>query len=153
MSESIPPVDRDTELPILPLRNSVLFPSSVVPVNVGRTRSVRLIEEAFGADRPAIGVVSQLNPDTEDPEFEEIRTLGTIARVLKVIRLSSGNYSVVLQGVARMRITEPLSKHPCLRAKIRRIHEPPIRDVEIDALTALLRGARERGPHPVRAPH
>jgi ATP-dependent Lon protease len=139
MSDSIPPADRDSELPILPLRNSVLFPSSVVPVNVGRARSVRLIEDAFGTDRPTIGVVSQLNPDTEDPEFEEIRSIGTIARVLKVIRLSSGNYSVVLQGVARMKLIEPMSKHPCLRAKIRRIHEAPMRDVEIDALTAHLR--------------
>ncbi|MCA9580459.1 MAG: endopeptidase La [Myxococcales bacterium] len=148
MRDSFPPADADTELPILPLRNSVLFPASVVPVNVGRPRSVRLIEEAFGADRPIIGVVSQQNSNAEDPEFDEIAEVGTIARVLKVIRLSSGNYSVVLQGVARMRITEPLSKHPCLRARIRRIHETPQRDVEIDALAAHLReAARQLGAH------
>ena len=102
--ETIGPVDIPDVLSILPLRNSVLFPASVVPVNVGRARSVRLIEESFGRDRPLIGVVAQKESDTEDPEFEDVHALGTVARVLKVIRLSSGNYSVVLQGVSRMRM-------------------------------------------------
>ncbi len=79
-------------IPLLPLRNSVLFPASVVPVNVGRPRSVRLIEESFGRDRPTIGVVAQLHAETEDPTFEQIYHLGTIARVLKFISQSSGNY-------------------------------------------------------------
>ena len=121
------------------LRNSVLFPASVVPVNVGRPRSVRLIEEAFGADRPTIGVVAQRRPETEDPTFDEVHGVGTLARVLKVIRLSSGNYSVVLQGVARMRVIEEVERHPCMRARVERIHERPAHDVEIDALAAHLR--------------
>src|SRR5271169_4064827 len=102
MSESLPPKPVPETLPILPLRNSVLFPASVVPINVGRPRSVRLIEEAFGNDRPTIGVVAQRVAETEDPREGEVFAVGTVARVLKVIRLSSGNYSVVLQGVARM---------------------------------------------------
>ena len=116
MSESIIPAGTEVTLPILPLRNSVLFPASVVPVNVGRPRSVRLIEEAFGADRPTIGVVAQRKPETEDPRFDEVYGIGTLARVLKVIRLSSGNYSVVLQGVGRMRVLGETERHPCLRA-------------------------------------
>jgi ATP-dependent Lon protease len=80
-------------MPLLPLRNSVLFPASVVPVNVGRTRSVRLIEESFGRDRPTIGVVAQLHTEVEDPTFEQVHAVGTVARVLKVIRLSSGSSS------------------------------------------------------------
>src|SRR5690606_35739793 len=125
-------------------RNSVLFPASVVPVNVGRPRSVRLIEEAFGADRPTIGVVAQRRPETEDPRFEDVHSVGTLARVLKVIRLSSGNYSVVLQGVARMRLLEETERHPCTRARIERIHEKPVHDVEIDALAAHLRQAARK---------
>jgi ATP-dependent Lon protease len=117
----------------------VLFPASVVPVNVGRPRSVRLIEESFGRDRPTIAVVAQLSSDTEDPGFEHVHTFGTIARVLKVIRLSSGNYSVVLQGIARMRIETPHAYDPFLTATVRRIHEAPVRDVEIDALALHLR--------------
>ncbi|MEM9073393.1 MAG: LON peptidase substrate-binding domain-containing protein, partial [Myxococcota bacterium] len=115
----------------------------MVPVNVGRPRSVRLVEEVVseGGDRPLIGVVGQRKPETEDPEFEQVHGIGTVARILKVIRLSSGNYSVVLQGVSRMRILEPAGRHPCMRAKIARIREVPATDVEIDALAAHLREA------------
>jgi ATP-dependent Lon protease len=143
MTESVIP-GAQVVLPILPLRNSVLFPASVVPVNVGRPRSVRLIEEAFGTDRPTIGVVAQKRPEAEDPTFEELHAIGTVARVLKVIRLSSGNYSVVLQGVARMRLLEGVERHPTLRARIERIHEPPVRSVETDALAVHLRTAMRK---------
>ncbi|MDD9964894.1 MAG: endopeptidase La [Myxococcales bacterium] len=139
MSESIIPESSLESLPILALRNSVLFPASVVPVNVGRPRSVRLIEEAFGADRPTIGVVAQRDPEEEDPAFDELYEVGTLARVLKVIRLSSGHYSVVLQGIARMRIVEPLRREPCLAASVVRLHEQPQRDEEIEALASSLR--------------
>ncbi len=130
---------RETRLPLLPLRNSVLFPASVVPVNVGRPRSVRLIEESFGRDRPTIGVIAQVQPEVEDPTFEQVYTMGTVARVLKVIRLSSGNYSVVLQGIGRMRIVTPHGRDPFMSATVSRIHEPPVRDVEVDALATNLR--------------
>ena len=139
MTDSIFPAGSEPILPILPLRNSVLFPASVVPVNVGRARSVRLIEEACGRERPAIGVVTQHKPEVEDPTFEQIYRMGTIARVLKVIRLNSGQYSVVLQGVSRMRIEEPLGRHPTLRARVRRFHETPVVDVEVEALATHLR--------------
>ncbi|HET6416405.1 MAG TPA: endopeptidase La [Polyangiales bacterium] len=139
MTDSIFPAGAEPILPILPLRNSVLFPATVVPVNVGRPRSVRLIEEACGRERPAIGVVSQLKPEVEDPTFDQVYHTGTIARVLKVIRLNSGQYSVVLQGVSRMRIEEPLGRHPTMRARVHRYHEVPAVDVEIEALAAHLR--------------
>ncbi len=144
MSASIPPPEGPEHLPILPLRNSVLFPTAVVPVNVGRARSVRLIEESFGRDRPTIAVVAQRESEVEDPEFAELYDLGTVARVLKVIRLSSGNYSVVLQGISRMRILEPLGRQPYMRAKVERIAEMPVRTVEIDALATSLREQARR---------
>ncbi len=139
MAESIIPESALDALPILALRNSVLFPASVVPVNVGRARSVRLIEEAFGHERPTIGVLAQRDADEEDPGFERLYTVGTLARVLKVIRLSSGHYSVVLQGIARMRVIRPVGREPCLRARVERLPEQLARDEEIDALTAHLR--------------
>jgi len=139
MTDSMIPPASPESLAILPLRNSVLFPASVVPVNVGRPRSVRLIEEAFGGERPTIGVVAQKVAETEDPQFADLFQMGTVARILKVIRLSSGNYSVVLQGVARMRMLEPLETRPTLRARVERIVERPGRDVEINALTVHLR--------------
>jgi ATP-dependent Lon protease len=75
----------------------------------------------------------------EDPTFDQIYHTGTIARVLKVIRLNSGQYSVVLQGVSRMRIEEALGRHPTMRARVHRYHEVPAVDVEIEALAAHLR--------------
>jgi ATP-dependent Lon protease len=139
MTDSIFPAGAEPILPILPLRNSVLFPATVVPVNVGRARSVRLIEEACGRERPAIGVVTQRKPEVEDPTFDQVFHTGTIARVLKVIRLNSGQYSVVLQGVSRMRIEEALGRHPTMRARVHRYHEAPRVDVEVEALAAHLR--------------
>jgi ATP-dependent Lon protease len=141
MAESIIPGSTLESLPILALRNSVLFPAAVVPVNVGRARSVRLIEEAFGLDRPTIGVVAQRKPDDEDPLLEDLFEIGTLARVLKVIRLSSGQYSVVLQGIARMRILASVAREPCLRARVQRLVEQGQRNEEIDALAAHLREA------------
>jgi ATP-dependent Lon protease len=139
MPESIIPDSTLLALPILALRNSVLFPASVVPVNVGRARSVRLIEEAFGQERPSIGVLAQRDAEEEDPGFERLYTVGTLARVLKVIRLSSGHYSVVLQGITRMRLIEPVGREPCLRAHVERLLEQSHRDEEIDALTVHMR--------------
>ncbi|MFM2417280.1 MAG: hypothetical protein RL385_2003, partial [Pseudomonadota bacterium] len=144
MSDSILPPKLPDTLAILPLRNSVLFPASVVPVNVGRARSVRLVEEAFGGERPTIGVVAQRTAETEDPQFGDLYRVGTIARILKVIRLSSGNYSVVLQGVSRMRILEPIDVRPTLRARIEPIQERRERDVETDALMVHLRETARR---------
>lgn len=145
-TDSLFPTDATPTLAILPLRNSVLFPASVVPVNVGRPRSVRLIEEVVGdgAERPLIGVVGQRRPEVEDPDYDEIHHIGTVARILKVIRLSSGNYSVVLQGMSRMRVLELTGKHPFLSAKLERIREVPATNAEIDALAAHLREAARK---------
>ena len=93
-TDSLFPAGSEAVLPILPLRNSVLFPASVVPVNVGRARSVRLVEEACNLERPTLGVVAQRKPETEDPTFDELHPFGTIARVLKVIRL--GSYEILI---------------------------------------------------------
>ncbi len=147
MTDSIFPAGAEPILPILPLRNSVLFPATVVPVNVGRPRSVRLIEEACGRERPAIGVVTQHRAEVEDPTFDQVYHIGTIARVLKVIRLNSGQYSVVLQGVSRMRIEETLGRHPTMRARVHRYHELPTVDVEVEALAAHLRESARKLLH------
>jgi ATP-dependent Lon protease len=154
---SIPPDCLDA-LPIMALRNSVLFPASVIPVNVGRKRSVHLIETVSGMDRPTIGVLTQHQPETEDPRFDALYPIGAVARILKTIRLSSGNFSVVLQGISRMRVIEPLSSEPYLSARVERLYEKSVRNEEIDALTALVReSARElvellpQPPHEVGA--
>jgi ATP-dependent Lon protease len=135
-----PPAANESEsVPILPLRNSVLFPMSVVPINVGRPRSVRLVEDLLGRERALVGVLSQRSPDVDEPTFRELYTVGTVARVVKVIRLGDKNYSVVLNGLGRFRMKGIASLEPYMRAKIERVPESLVRDVELDALGAGLR--------------
>jgi ATP-dependent Lon protease len=133
---------RSSELelfPILPLRNSVVFPASVVPINVGRPRSVRLVEDLAGHERAVVGIVSQRDAEVDEPRFEDLYSVGTVARVVKVLRLGPNNYSVVLHGLARFQIAQHVALEPYMRARVRRIAEDLDRDVEIDALGASLR--------------
>ncbi len=110
---------------ILPLRNSVLFPMSVVPINVGRPRSVRLVEELVGTESALLGVLAQKNPETVEPGFADLYDVGTLARVVKVIRLGPSNYSVVLNGLGRFRLLEPQGLEPYMRADVQRVTEAP----------------------------
>src|SRR3954469_13643431 len=113
-----PPISEPDSVPILPLRNSVLFPMSVVPINVGRPRSVRLVEDLFGRERALVGIVSQKSPDLDEPTFKDLYEIGTLARVVKVIRLGQNNYSVVLNGLGCFRIAAPGGLEPYMRARI-----------------------------------
>jgi len=138
MSDPRSPVDIEL-LPILPLRNSVVFPASVVPINVGRPRSVRLVEDLAGHERAVVGIVSQKDAEVDEPRFPELYEVGTVARVVKVLRLGPNNYSVVLHGLARFQIVQHAALEPYMRARVRRIPEDLERDVELDALGASLR--------------
>ncbi len=139
MASEGPESTRLQALPILPLRNSVLFPTSVVPINVGRPRSVRLVQELLGQDRAYVGVVSQHRAEINEPTFSDLYKVGTIARVVKVIRLGPSNYSVVLNGLGRMKIVSPVALEPYMRARVERVVERRVIDVELEALGATLR--------------
>ncbi len=119
MSAPPPAIER---VAILPLRNSVLFPRSVVPINVGRPRSVRLIEglESGGG---VVGVVAQRDASVIEPGFEDLYGLGTLARVVKVIRVSATSYSVVLNGLSRFDLRGPLGLEPFMRAEVARVDD------------------------------
>ena len=128
-------------LPILPLRNSVVFPASVVPINVGRSRSVRLVEDLIGQERAVVGIVSQREADVDEPGFADLYEVGTVARVVKIIRLGASNYSVVLHGLARMRLEAQAGIDPYMRARVRRLPEDLERDAELDRLGSQLRSS------------
>ena len=87
-------------LPILPLRNTVLFPGVVIPISAGRDKSIKLINDANAGDK-IIGVVAQKNEDIEDPTKNDIHTIGTVARILRVLKMPDGNITVILQGKKR----------------------------------------------------
>src|SRR6202789_1421836 len=103
-------------LPILPLRNSVVFPASVVPINVGRPRSVRLVEDLAGHERAGVGIVSQRDAEVDEPRFEDLTPVGPLARGVKGLRLGPSNYSVVLHGLARFKIGQFAGLEPYMRA-------------------------------------
>lgn len=126
---------------ILPLRNSVLFPMSVVPINVGRPRSINLVEQLVDRERSIVGVIAQQRSDVAEPTFEDLYGVGTLARVVKVIRLGDGNYSVVLNGSGRFRLVEPVGLEPYMQATIQRIIERPKTAKDLQALGQELRDA------------
>ena len=128
-------------VPILALRNSVLFPMSVVPVNVGRPRTVRLVEEYIDATGALVGVVTQRAEDTLEPTFEDLYKIGTLARIVKVIRLNSSSYSVVLNGISRFRIASVESLEPFMQAHMERLIETGKTDPGLAELTGKLRDA------------
>src|SRR5262247_1442856 len=118
------PVEVPELISILPLRNSVLFPGSIIPIDVGRRKSVRLVEEAISKERPVIGILTQRDARTEDPGSGDMYTVGCAARILKVIKLAKDNFSVILQGVARVKIGEYLQHDPFITARVSPIPDP-----------------------------
>jgi ATP-dependent Lon protease len=143
-SKPISPSDGDevefgTELPILPIRNAVLFPGAVAPFDVGREKSVALVEDVDNLDAPVIAIFAQRDPSTDDPGYDDLYPVGCAARVLKALKHSSGNYSLILQGLTRIRLERVIEDAPYLKAKIARIDEPESEDVEAEALALSLR--------------
>jgi len=139
------PVEEVPELPetisVLPLRNSVLFPGSIIPIDVGRPKSVRLIEEAIAHERPIIGIVTQRDAATEDPGEADLNEVGCAARILKVIKLAKDNYSVILQGVMRIHLDALVESEPFITAKVSELEDvlDSAAEVEADALVANIR--------------
>ena len=111
-SEEIP-----TILPILPLRNTVLFPGVVIPISAGRDKSIQLINDANKADK-VIGVVAQKNEEIEEPTSEDIYKTGVVAQILRVLKMPDGNITVIIQGKKRFEIDEMIQEQPYLKAKV-----------------------------------
>lgn len=129
----------DEKLPVLPIRNAVLFPGAVAPFDVGREKSVALVEELDNLGSPVIAIFAQRDPATDDPGFDDLYPVGCAARVLKALKHSSGNYSLILQGLSRIRLQSMVQTAPYLLAKIQKLDQPPTEDVEVEALSMSLR--------------
>lgn len=113
------------ELPILPLRNTVLFPGVVIPITVGRDKSIKLLRDAHTGNK-TIGVVSQKDDKVEDPSFEELNTIGTVAHILRIFRMPDGNTTVIIQGKRRFQLVKIIQKDPYLKAEIIPIAQPAL---------------------------
>jgi ATP-dependent Lon protease len=137
-------VEIPESLSILPLRNSVLFPGSIIPIDVGRKKSVRLVEEAISKERPVIGILTQRDARTEDPGDADLYTVGCAARILKVIKLAKDNFSVILQGVSRVRVLDYSQRDPFIVSKVQAMPDLTKPDVELDALVLNLKDIAKR---------
>lgn len=128
------------ELPILPVRDTVLFPGAVLPLTVGRESSLALVNSLEGDER-ILGVVAQLDPRIEDPTASDLHSVGTAARVHKTVKMPNGNVVIFLEGLQRIRLVELLGFKPFLRAVVE--PEPDVSGEEDAELAALERNAQE----------
>ena len=110
------------ELPILPLRNNVLFPGVVIPITVGRDKSIKLVQEANKRNK-IIGVVSQKNQDEESPDFKDLHKVGTVAQIIRLLKMPDGSSTIIIQGKRRFEITEPTQTDPYMKARVKMLHE------------------------------
>jgi ATP-dependent Lon protease len=111
------------ELPLLPLRNTVLFPGVVLPITVGRDKSIKAVNDAYKADK-LVGVVAQKDSEVEDPTVSDLEDIGTIARIVKLIKMPDGGTTVIIQGKSRFKIESIISDDPYFKAKIESLVEP-----------------------------
>lgn len=115
--ESTDGADIPSSLPVLPLRNTVLFPGVVLPITVGRDKSIKAVNDAYKADK-LIGVVAQKDSNVEDPGLNDIESVGTVARIVKQIRMPDGGTTIIIQGKSRFRIKSFTSEQPYFKAMI-----------------------------------
>jgi ATP-dependent Lon protease len=117
-------------LPILPLRNTVLFPGVVIPITAGRDKSIKLINETNKGNK-TIGVVSQIDENVEDPELKDINKVGTVAKILRVLKMPDGNTTLILQGQKRFEVSEIITSEPYMTATIKEVPEArPVKENE-----------------------
>lgn len=113
-------------LPILPIRNNVLFPGVVIPITVGRDKSVALIEDAYKGDK-TIGVVSQVKTAIEDPSAVDLNRVGTVAQIIKRLKMPDGSTTIIIQGKRRFEVVDYLTENPFFRASVK-----PLVDLRLD---------------------
>jgi len=121
--------DVPDELPILPIRNNVLFPGVVIPITVGRDKSIKLIEEAYNGDK-TIGVVSQIKASVENPEPIDCHKIGTVAHIIKRLKMPDGSTTVIIQGKRRFQVEHFVQTEPYFKAKV-----TGLKDAKIDPAT------------------
>jgi len=135
-TEDVPEV-----LPILPLRNTVLFPGVVIPITVGRDKSIKLIREFYKGNR-IIGVLAQKDANVEDPEFDDLNKVGTVAYIIKILQMPDGSNTAIIQGKRRFAIRELIQSEPYILASVSAFEAPvniPADNGEFSALLASLK--------------
>src|SRR5690606_24885969 len=126
-------------IPILSVRNTVLFPGVVIPITVGRQRSIKLVKKAHKGDK-LIGVSAQIQHNNDDPSWKDIYHVGTVAKIIKMIILPDGNTTIIIQGKKRFEIVEEITEEPYFQARVNYLEEFfPKNNKEIEALEGSLK--------------
>lgn len=128
-------------LPIIALKNTVLFPGVVIPINVGRDKSFKALQESFQKHR-YIGVLAQKDFKEEDPDLDDLYSIGTVARIIKLLKMPDGTTTAILQGRKRFQLAEMVSKDPFLMGKMETIDYQPVSDKM--QFTAIIKSIREK---------
>jgi ATP-dependent Lon protease len=129
-------IESSEEYAVMPLRNTVLFPQQVIPIYIGREKSLKLISDIELEKKKYIIVVAQEDGSIEDPNIEDLYSYGTLATVLKVFAMPDNSKSAIVQGIARVKILDYLSKEPYFKAVASKVSDDPIVDeIEIDGIT------------------
>lgn len=135
-SEEIP-----EEIPILPVRNTVLFPGVVLPITAGRDKSIKLIRNAY-QENDVIGVVAQKDPTVDDPGSDDFYQIGTVARIIKILQMPDGNTTAIIQGKKRFRLLEITSESPYFKGRVESF-EPIEETPKNDVFTALIASIKD----------
>ncbi|HSV10188.1 MAG TPA: endopeptidase La [Hanamia sp.] len=127
------------ELPLLPLRNTVLFPGVVIPITVGRDKSIKAVTDAYKTDK-LIGVISQKDSQVEEPTVSDLVNVGTVAKILKQIKMPDGGTTVIIQGKKRFKIDEITSEEPYFKAKITVLPDEELKeDKDFEAMVSSIK--------------
>ena len=121
------------KLPILPLRNNVLFPGVVIPITLGRDKSIKLIQDAYKGNK-IIGVVSQIDSNIEEPQYADLFKIGTVAQIIRMLKMPDGSSTIIIQGKKRLKLVEELSNDPYLVAKIEEFEEKRLKKMSKESL-------------------
>mgnify|MGYP000084129818 CR=1 FL=1 len=127
------------ELPLLPLRNTVLFPGVVLPITVGRDKSIKAVTDAYKADK-LIGVIAQKDSTIEEPTVSDLEDIGTVAKIVKLIKMPDGGTTIIIQGRKRFKIEEITTDDPYFKAKIKVLAEDTLKgDADFEAMVGSIK--------------
>ena len=125
--------DVPEKLPILPLKNNVLFPGVVIPITLGRDKSIKLIQDAYKGNK-IIGVVSQKDAKVEEPSYKDLYAIGTVAQIVKMLKMPDGSSTIIIQGKKRLQLEEEISSNPYLIARIKEFDEKRLKNISKESV-------------------
>src|SRR6476620_6505103 len=138
-SDSDEDIEIPAELPLLPLRNTVLFPGVVLPITVGRDKSIQAVSDAYKADK-LIGVIAQKDSSVEEPTVSDLEDIGTVAKIAKLIKMPDGGTTIIIQGKKRFKVEEITTDDPYFKARITTLNEEVLKDdKDFDALVGSIK--------------